>query len=336
MKSRIVNIMKPMVVFISPNATTRSSVQEFLKENWPGEFRVFSTIKNKSIGKTKIDLLFVDLSSRFLMDINDLNFELSSLNVEAHFFYDDDVIEYFNRIKLNNSASLKSHCKPKEAHFDFIQIKLIECLSITESKFALKLNVEAFDLKRVPDLISIGTSTGGPDALVKIIKKLGYNLPPILIVLHIAPRFIEGFCRRLQSLTSLKVIEFRENQEIRKNSILVASGKSHMTVQAKGSVLHAMEGGSEKVNGHCPSVDILFDSISELKEHYVAGALLTGMGKDGARGLLKIRNAGGLTIAQDELSSAVYGMPKEAKEIEAAQIIIDLEKLSRLLMSFSS
>ena len=336
MKSHVANMIKPLIIFISPHAITRSLVQEFLKENWAGEFKVFSTIKNKSLGEIKIHLLFLDLSARFLMDITDLNSELSCLNSEVHIFYDHDLVNYCNGIKLDNSGSLKVHRKPKEEQFDFIRTKVSEYLPTIASKFSSKLNKEAFDLKRVPDLIAIGASTGGPDALVKIIKGLKYNLPPILIVLHMAPNFIEGFCRRLQSLTSLKVIEFKENQAIRKNSILVASGTSHMTVQAKGSVLHAMEGGSKKVNGHCPSVDILFDSISELEEFNVMAALLTGMGKDGARGLLKIRNSGGLTIAQDEMSSAIYGMPKEAKDIDAAQIIMDLEKVSRLLVSFSS
>ena len=126
-----------------------------------------------------------------------------------------------------------------------------------------------------------------------------------------------------------------ENQEISFNSILIASGNSHMMVQTKNEALHVVRGSFEKVNGHCPSIDVLFDSISELSDCYSAGVLLTGMGKDGAHGLLKMRNSGNLTIAQDEASSEIYGMPKVAKDIEAAQIITDLEKLSRLLKSFS-
>jgi chemotaxis response regulator CheB len=329
-------MIKPLIIFISPNAVTRSLVQEFLKENWAGEFRVFSTIKNKPLNKMKIHLLFIDLSKRFLLDSTEMNSALSCLNVEVHLFYDQDLINYCNSIEMKNSATLKAHCKPKDIQFDFIRTKINDNLPTIESEFRVKPNEEALDLSRVPDLIAIGTSTGGPDALVKIIKELRYNLPPILIVLHMAPNFVEGFCRRLQSLTSLKVIEFQEKQAIRKNSILVASGKSHMLVQAKGDVIHAIAGGSEKINGHCPSVDVLFDSISNLEERYSAGVLLTGMGKDGAQGLLKIKNSGGLTIAQDEKSSAIYGMPKEAKDIDAAQIIMDLDRFSQLLASFSN
>ena len=335
MKHNGVNIMKPLIIFISPNATTRSLAQEFLRENWTGEFKVFSTIKNKSLDKMKIHLLLIDLSARFLMDISDLNSELSCVKEEVHFFYDNDLSDYCLRIKIPKSVNLKTYCKPKDEQFDFIRTKFNELIPLVKHKFSLQ-HEEVFDLKRIPDLIAIGASTGGPDALVKIIKELNYNLPPILIVLHMAPNFIEGFCRRLQSLTSLHVIEFQEDQAIRKNSILVASGKYHMTVHTKGGELHAMEGGAGKVHGHCPSVDILFNSISELKECFVVGVLLTGMGKDGAQGLLKIKNSGGLTIAQDEVSSAIYGMPKEAKEIDAAQIIMDLEKLCRLLGSFSN
>lgn len=336
MTSHVSNLMKPLVIFISPNAITRSLVQEFLKENWAGEFRIFSNIKNKSLSKLNINLLFIDLSARFLIDVTVLNFALSCLNVEVHLFYDQDLASYCDGIKLKNSSTLKVHCKPKEVQFDFIRTKIRDHLPTVANEFSLRRNEEAFDLNRVPDLVAIGASTGGPDALVKIIKKLKYKLPPILIVLHMAPNFIEGFCRRLQSLTSLKVIEFKQNQTIRKNSILVASGTSHMMVHARGDVLHAMLGGSEKVNGHCPSVDVLFDSISNLDNRYAAGVLLTGMGKDGAQGLLKIRNSGGLTIAQDENSSAIYGMPKEAKDIDAAQIIMGLEKVSQLLESFAS
>ena len=336
MTSHVSNLMKPLVIFISPNAITRSLVQEFLKENWAGEFRIFSNIKNKSLSKLNINLLFIDLSARFLIDVTVLNFALSCLNVEVHLFYDQDLASYCDGIKLKNSSTLKVHCKPKEVQFDFIRTKIRDHLPTVANEFSLRRNEEAFDLNRVPDLVAIGASTGGPDALVKIIKNLKYKLPPILIVLHMAPNFIEGFCRRLQSLTSLKVIEFKQNQTIRKNSILVASGASHMMVNARGDVLHAMLGGSEKVNGHCPSVDVLFDSISNLDNRYAAGVLLTGMGKDGAQGLLKIRNSGGLTIAQDENSSAIYGMPKEAKDIDAAQIIMGLEKVSQLLESFAS
>ena len=336
MTSHVSNLMKPLVIFISPNAITRSLVQEFLKENWAGEFRIFSNIKNKSLSKLNINLLFIDLSARFLIDVTVLNFAISCLNVEVHLFYDQDLASYCDGIKLKNSSTLKVHCKPKEVQFDFIRTKIRDHLPTVANEFSLRRNEEAFDLNRVPDLVAIGASTGGPDALVKIIKNLKYKLPPILIVLHMAPNFIEGFCRRLQSLTSLKVIEFKQNQTIRKNSILVASGTSHMMVHARGDVLHAMLGGSEKVNGHCPSVDVLFDSISNLDNRYAAGVLLTGMGKDGAQGLLKIRNSGGLTIAQDENSSAIYGMPKEAKDIDAAQIIMGLEKVSQLLESFAS
>ena len=336
MKSHVTSMIKPLIIFISPYATTRSLVQEFLQKNWLGEFRVFSTIKNKSLAQMKIHSLFLDLSNRFLMDSTDLNIELSCLNVETHLFCDHDLVNYCNRIKLNNSLVFRVHCKPKEDQFAFIRTHVSEYLPTIAREFSLKPNEEVLDLNRVPDLIAIGTSTGGPDALVKIIKELNYNLPPILIVLHMASNFIAGFCRRLQSLTALKVMEFQEKQTIHKNSILVASGVSHMTVQAKGGVLCAIEGGSEKVNGHCPSIDVLFDSISELEECYVAGALLTGMGKDGAQGLLKIRNSGGLTIAQDEMSSAIYGMPKEAKDIDAAQVIMDLERFSQLLASFSN
>ena len=263
MKSHVVSMIKPLIIFISPNALTRSLVQEFLKENWAGEFRVFSTIKNKPLNKMKIHLLFIDLSKRFLLDSTEMNSALSCLNVEVHLFYDQDLINYCNSIEMKNSATLKAHCKPKDVQFDFIRTKINDKLPTIASEFRVKLNQEALDLNRVPDLIAIGTSTGGPDALVKIIKELRYNLPPILIVLHMAPNFVEGFCRRLQSLTSLKVIEFQQKQAIRKNSILVASGKSHMLVQAKGDVLHAIAGGSEKVNGHCPSVDVLFEAIGQ-------------------------------------------------------------------------
>lgn len=335
MKGNITNNKKPLLVFISPNAVTRSSIQDFLKEKWAGDYKVFSNIKNKSMIDLNIHVLFLDLSGRFLMDIEELNSELSHLNTEVHFFFDKDLVDYCNGIRLMPSANLIGYCKPKEQQFDFIRAKLNEYLPSLEKKFSLKLTEGVFDLKRVPDLIAIGASTGGPEALVKIIKKLNHNLPPILIVLHMAPNFIEGFCRRLQSLTSLRVIEFQEYHAISQNLILVASGESHMIVQAKGSKLYAVQGGSEKVNGHCPSVDILFNSISELKEYYPVGALLTGMGKDGARGLLNIKNSGGLTIAQDEMSSTIYGMPKEAREIDAAQIVTNIEELSQLFASFS-
>jgi two-component system chemotaxis response regulator CheB len=169
------------------------------------------------------------------------------------------------------------------------------------------------------NLIAIGASTGGTEALFSVLKMLPPMLPGIVIVQHIPPVFSRMFAERMNSSTALSVKEAEHGDLIEKGKVLIAPGDRHLRVRKVGGLLRAEVSPGEKVNGHCPSVDVLFDSVASVCGDRAVGVILTGMGSDGARGLLAMRNAGARTIGQDESSSVVYGMPKTAFDIGAVE-----------------
>lgn len=175
-------------------------------------------------------------------------------------------------------------------------------------------------------LIAIGTSTGGTAAVRSVVSKLTDDLPGIVIVIHMPAGFTKAFADRLNDLSSLQVSEAADGEEISPGKVLIAPGDFHLTVSSMNGKLFASLSRKEKVSGHRPSVDCLFSSIAEagLSEKTI-GIILTGMGSDGADGLLKLRNGGALTAGQDMETSTVYGMPKAAWDIGAVQKQIRLE-----------
>ncbi|RKP49892.1 chemotaxis response regulator protein-glutamate methylesterase [Cohnella endophytica] len=185
-------------------------------------------------------------------------------------------------------------------------------------------------------LIAIGASTGGTEAIYAILKNLPPTLPGIVIVQHIPPVFSRMFADRLNAQTSLQVKEARTGDYVKPGCVYIAPGDRHLKVKRMGTEyrLECYEG--EKVNGHCPSVDVLFDSVAKEAGDSAIGVLLTGMGYDGARGLLVMRRKGARTIGQDEQSSVVYGMPRVAYDIGAVEKQVPLTHIPQLLRSLSS
>ncbi|SHK26036.1 two-component system, chemotaxis family, response regulator CheB [Selenomonas ruminantium] len=169
------------------------------------------------------------------------------------------------------------------------------------------------------DLIAIGASTGGTEALSAIITRLEPPLPGIVIVQHIPPMFSRLFSERLNTESSLTVKEAVSGDIVLPNHVYIAPGAKHMTLSRMGTryMLECKPG--PPVHSVCPSVDVLFDSVADVAGNHAMGIILTGIGKDGAAGLLKMRNLGSPTIGQDAASSTVYGMPKAAFELGAVQ-----------------
>jgi two-component system chemotaxis response regulator CheB len=194
------------------------------------------------------------------------------------------------------------------------------------------INAEkGLDNKKV---IAIGSSTGGTEAVHYILKQLPPDIPGILVVQHIPPLFSAMFAERLNEQTRFKVKEAETGDYVEQGRVLIAPGDKHMKVKKIGSKykLEVFEG--EKVNGHCPSVDILFESTANEVGKDAIGVILTGMGNDGARGLFSMRLKGARTIGQDEQSCVVYGMPKVAYEIGAVEKQAPLSSIPRLIMSY--
>lgn len=178
-------------------------------------------------------------------------------------------------------------------------------------------------------LVAIGASTGGPTVLAEILGVLPGNLPvPILVVQHIAPGFTPGLAEWVGRGTALRVKLAEPGETAQSGTVYVAPHGSEMGI-TKGMRIHLAQGEAD--NDFCPSISYLFQSVAESIGRAAAGILLTGMGQDGAKGLLQLRKAGGVTIAQDEETSVIFGMPGEAVRIGAAQYVLSPRQISGLL-----
>lgn len=183
------------------------------------------------------------------------------------------------------------------------------------------------------DVIAIGASTGGTEATVAILKQLPNNLPPILVTQHMPPVFTNMYAQRLDRECSMRVKE-AENGDLLKNGwAYIAPGDAHLRVERQGGRLIATCKNEAKVSGHCPSVDVLFESVATTIGSASVGIILTGMGADGARGLLDMRNKGSFTIGQDQRTCVVYGMPMVAHKMGAVVRQAALENIHAVLLN---
>lgn len=177
-------------------------------------------------------------------------------------------------------------------------------------------------------LIAIGSSTGGVEALREIFKTLPNNLPPIVITQHMPAQFTASFAARLNTLTDINVCEAQSGQVLKPGHAYVAPGGRHLKVIKTGGLLKTQLTDEDPVSGHRPSVDVLFRSVAKAVGGQSIGIILTGMGRDGAEGMLEMKNAGAYTIAQNEASCVVYGMPRSAVALGGVDVECSLEKIS--------
>jgi two-component system chemotaxis response regulator CheB len=177
----------------------------------------------------------------------------------------------------------------------------------------------------------VGASTGGTSALEVLFKGFEPAFPPAVAVIHMPEKFTHTFAQRLNELCAVSVKEAEHNERILPGYVYLAPGNFHLAVKAVGAerVLKVLKG--PKVNNQRPAVDVLFNSVAEQVGKNAIGILLTGMGKDGAAGLLAMRQQGGMTIAQDEYTSIVFGMPKTAIDLGAALEVLPLPEIAPFL-----
>lgn len=186
-------------------------------------------------------------------------------------------------------------------------------------------------LPHAPDIIALGASTGGVEALTALISFLPTQTPPVVIVQHMPPIFTRSFANRLSKASAMDVQEAYDGCVLKRGVAWVAPGGQQMTVSRQGKVFTLKISQAPPVNKHCPSVDVLFQSIAHISGVKVLAALLTGMGKDGAEGLLALRQAGAHTIAQDEATCVVYGMPRAAVQLDAVDEILPLPRIAKVI-----
>ncbi len=182
-------------------------------------------------------------------------------------------------------------------------------------------------------IIAIGASTGGTEAIAAVLTKLPANSPGILIAQHIPPVFSRAFANRLNDLCAIEVREAADGDAVQPGLALVAPGDFHMLLRRAGGCFIVNVKGGPRVCYQRPSVDVLFLSVAEAAGGHAVGVLLTGMGNDGAQGLLRMRKAGSHTIAQDEASCVVFGMPREAIGLGAAESVVALPEIARAMLA---
>ena len=194
--------------------------------------------------------------------------------------------------------------------------------------------VASIGVKTTNKIIALGASTGGTDALKEVITRFPANCPPVVVVQHMPQNFTKSFADRLNSISQVQVKEAEDGEYLAVGKVLIAPGNQHMEIRRSGINYYVTLFDGPMMFHQRPAVEILFNSVAKYAGQNAVGALLTGMGKDGAQGLLNMRQAGANTIAQDEKTSIVFGMPKEAIDIGAAQVVKPLQSITQTILDY--
>lgn len=219
---------------------------------------------------------------------------------------------------------IKSICRPKTTNFP--QIKPEHRLTFTNKKIKQESRFDEYPKY----MIAIGASTGGPKALQDVLTKLPEDIPAsILVVQHMPPDFTKSLSKRLDSLSKINVKEAENGDVLMPGWAYIAPGNYHMLINSHKANKYRISLNSEAPeNGHRPSVSVMMKSVADSGHKNIIAVIMTGMGNDGSDGILRIKNAGGRTIAQDESTCVVYGMPKSAVNIGAIEIIAPLHDIT--------
>lgn len=187
-------------------------------------------------------------------------------------------------------------------------------------------------IKTSDTIVAIGSSTGGTEAVREVLEVLPPNSPPILIAQHMSEHFTKSWADRMNQLCRISVKEAEDGDSVLPGHALIAPGDRHMTLVRSGARYLVRLNQDPPVNRHRPSVDVLFHSVAKYAGRNSIGIILTGMGRDGAEGLLRMRQSGGFTIAQNEDTCVVFGMPKEAIELGAVDAVLPINDIAKSLL----
>jgi two-component system chemotaxis response regulator CheB len=206
------------------------------------------------------------------------------------------------------------------------KVKVTKIIPESHTKKIEKKNYISETTKKV---IAIGASTGGVQAIQAVLTKLPKTTPGILIVQHMPEHFTTSFAARMNEICEVEVREAKDGDHLMNGLVLIAPGNYHMTLERSGAVYIVRINQGPLVSRHRPSVDVLFESVANFAGKNSLGVILTGMGADGASGIKKMKETGAITIAQDEKSSIVFGMPKVAIEFGGIDHIVSLEQIAK-------
>lgn len=184
--------------------------------------------------------------------------------------------------------------------------------------------------------VLVGSSTGGTQALEQVLTALPGDAPGIAIVQHMPEKFTAMYAQRLDGLCAMRIREARDGDRLERGTVLIAPGGRHLSLRKAGGQYFAVVADGPPVNRHKPAVDVLFRSAADCAGGDVLAILLTGMGDDGARGMKRLHEGGARTIAQDEASCVVFGMPKEAIKLGAVDLVLPLERVAEAILQFDA
>lgn len=238
-----------------------------------------------------------------------------------------DVSHTLNEIVTELSEKIKesAHVKVKKREQDKNTDNKNTNISRAQTSHAL--------INSTHKIVAIGASTGGTEALKAVLMQMPPNAPGILIVQHMPQLFTKSFADRLNSLCSIEVREAKDGDSIIPGLALIAPGNYHMELRRNGARYYVTTQQEVPVCRHRPSVEVLFGSVAKYAGANAVGVIMTGMGDDGASGLLKMKEAGAKTLAQDEESCVVFGMPKEAIKLGATDTVVPLNKITSTILS---
>ncbi|MBI9016920.1 MAG: chemotaxis response regulator protein-glutamate methylesterase [Phycisphaerae bacterium] len=247
-------------------------------------------------------------------------------------------------IEALDAGAIDVMCKPGQAYtvgdlgIDLVQkIRAAACAKISRIVARPDENKSVrLSMTRTTDKIfAIGASTGGVEALTQVLTRMPANTPGTVVVQHMPMKFTASFAQRLNGICAMEVKEAQHNDSVIPGRVLIAPGGKHMIFRRSGAryMVHIKDG--PPVHHQKPSVEVLFHSVAQYAGTNAVGVILTGMGADGAEGLLEMRQNGARTIAQDEKSSVVFGMPKEAITLGAAEKIVSLSDIAKTMLNLA-
>ncbi len=187
-------------------------------------------------------------------------------------------------------------------------------------------------IRKTDIVVALGASTGGTEALEQVLRNFPADMPPVIIVQHMPAGFTKMYSERLDRCCNVDVKEAEDGDRLRTGLVIIGAGEHHLRLckDAKGYYISSKKG--DKVSGHCPSVDVMFSSVAEVAKDNAIGAIFTGMGRDGADGLLRMKQAGAFTVGQDKETCVVYGMPMEAYKIGAVEVQAPLYRIADIIL----
>ena len=339
---------KIKVLIVDDSAIVRKIISEEISKD--SEIEVVGTAPDPYIARDKIVQLNPDV---LLLDIEMPKMDGLTFLQKLMEHYPMPVIIISSLAKANSETALKAVelgaleviSKPGSSYSvkDMSEQLIQKIKSVNNIKFERNLikdnknvkvkTIETSMLKTTNKIIAIGASTGGTEAIKNVLMKFPANMSPIIIVQHMPQFFTKSFAERLNTLCKIHVKEAENMELVTPGKALIAPGNKHMILKRSGAQYYVELKDGPLIFHQRPSVEVLFNSVAKFAGRNAVGVILTGMGKDGAKGLLEMKNVGAYTIAQDEKSSVVFGMPKEAIKLNAVNKIVPLNNIPDVIIN---